>query len=392
MYVWCMTTAYIQIGELEINPLTGISDQSRIIREIDSAIEAGATDIVFRISSFGGCAYQGFALYDRIDSLKIPTTAQIEGYCMSAATLVACACTKVVAGQASTFMIHDSWDFAIGNKEAMEISKKSLEHVDSKMARIYNLKTGMETKDLRKMMSANRESGTLLTAEKAHELGFVDEIMGSEQVAQAMQRIAAYYHQGRPQAKQQNTTKMNPLTKLINNVKAFTQGTPKAAAERKLQNSEDTIAIIGADEISEAAIGSPVGLYVAETMEFSNAPEGSHVLDDGATIEVDADGLLLGYTAGTGEEETEEASEDPAAQVDEAIQAATAPLQEQINAMAESINTLVLALGGDGKPDNAPKGKLPNTNASQTPKTLAQKRYEENQARVEKLTKQKTAK
>lgn len=74
-------------------------------------------------------------------------------------------------------MIHNSSSVAAGNKNDFRKAVAACESVDEGMALAYKTKCGHSTEELLTMM----DNETWLNAEKAKELGLVDEIMGQNE-------------------------------------------------------------------------------------------------------------------------------------------------------------------------------------------------------------------
>lgn len=154
---------------------SGDFDQRKICaeefcRELDEI--PNNRQVILRMNSRGGSFYDGLAIAHKIhDRGKVHC--YIDGNCASAASVVAMACEKVIAGEGTSILIHNSR----GSFENMDVNTlkdfvKSMEDVDLQMANIYARKSGKPLSDIQALM--NR--GERLTAEKALELGFVDEI------------------------------------------------------------------------------------------------------------------------------------------------------------------------------------------------------------------------
>jgi len=128
--------------------------------------------VILRMNSRGGSFYDGLAIAHKIhDRGKVHC--YIDGNCASAASVVAMACEKVIAGEGTSVLIHNSR----GSFENMDVNTlkdfvKNMEDVDLQMANIYARKSGKPLSYIQALM--NR--GERLSAETALSLGLVDEI------------------------------------------------------------------------------------------------------------------------------------------------------------------------------------------------------------------------
>ena len=136
--------------------------------------EAGEKPLTLHINSVGGDLFAGMSMYSLIKNYPGETTAIVDSICASAATLPMVACDKVVMQAPSTIMIHCAMMGTWGNKKELEKDIKALESLDNSIANAYEAKTGLDRKEILKLMEAE----TWLDSKKAKELGFADEIDG----------------------------------------------------------------------------------------------------------------------------------------------------------------------------------------------------------------------
>ncbi len=154
---------------------SGAFDNSKICseefcRELDEIPKT--RQVIIRMNSRGGSFYDGLAIAHKIHD-RGNVQCYIDGACASAASVVAMACEKVVAGEGTSILIHNS-SASLEGVTANDLKEfiKSMEDVDLQMANIYARKSRKPLSFIQTLM--NR--GERLTAEKALELGFVDEI------------------------------------------------------------------------------------------------------------------------------------------------------------------------------------------------------------------------
>ena len=122
--------------------------------------EADGDDIVFEVNSGGGSIFAGSEIYHAILTMT-----------GSAASVIACAAESCIA-PTGMLMIHNVSSGVRGDHQAFEHEAAVLRECDQAIAAAYVAKTGMERDALLQMM--NEE--TWINAERAVELGFVDEI------------------------------------------------------------------------------------------------------------------------------------------------------------------------------------------------------------------------
>lgn len=144
---------------------------------VEEAIEELEGDeVIVEINSGGGSVNAGSEIYTAISRLN--AIVEIVGLAGSAASFIAMAGKKVRIAPTAQIMIHNASTVAIGDKQEMIDTSDFLNTIDSSIAYAYQLKTGLDKKELMEMMSKE----TWLTAEEAVEKGFADEIMFAEKI------------------------------------------------------------------------------------------------------------------------------------------------------------------------------------------------------------------
>jgi ATP-dependent Clp protease protease subunit len=131
--------------------------------------------ITVYINSFGGCWFNGFAVYDIIKACPATVTAYVVGSAMSMGSLILQAADHRVIYPNATVMVHDgSWnveDTVQSFHNWAEFSKKA----QQQMYGIYAGRSGRPPSFWKKKCAAD----LILSAKEAKELGLVDEILGT---------------------------------------------------------------------------------------------------------------------------------------------------------------------------------------------------------------------
>jgi ATP-dependent Clp protease, protease subunit len=131
------------------------------------------------INSGGGSVPDGSEIYTSLkeySTTKGNVVTKIVGIAGSAASYPALAANKVLMSPTAQFMIHNAAMGCYGDYHEMELGAEILKSVNEGIVNAYQIKTGKEHKELLKMM----DKETWLNAQKALELGFIDEIMFME--------------------------------------------------------------------------------------------------------------------------------------------------------------------------------------------------------------------
>ena len=141
---------------------------------VDKAIEkANGEDLEVEINSGGGSVFAGSEIYTALKSYKGNVTVKIVGLAASAASVIAMAGDKVMMSPTAQMMIHNVSSRAEGDYRDMEHTADVLKNADNTIANAYRIKTGKTQEELLALM----DNETWMTAQKAKELGFIDEVM-----------------------------------------------------------------------------------------------------------------------------------------------------------------------------------------------------------------------
>ncbi|WP_274626567.1 ClpP-like prohead protease/major capsid protein fusion protein [Arvimicrobium flavum] len=146
---------------------TGFTDE-----DVLDALQEVSGDIVCRINSAGGIAFQGIAIYNALKSHDGQVTIYIDALAGSAASVIAMAGDSVVMRPGSMMMVHNPAAVTIGNARDHRKTAEDLDELAAAAAEIYAAKTKRPTKDMLEIMAAE----TWMRGAVAKSLGFIDEI------------------------------------------------------------------------------------------------------------------------------------------------------------------------------------------------------------------------
>lgn len=135
----------------------------------------GINEITVRINSGGGDVFAATAIGNMLEQHKANVTAKIDGLCASAATIVACHCSKVVAANDSTYMIHPVKMGLFGYADAVTLQQylDALGAIRDNIISLYAKKTGRGKDEVAEQM----DNTSWFTGAEAKENGFVDELI-----------------------------------------------------------------------------------------------------------------------------------------------------------------------------------------------------------------------
>jgi ATP-dependent protease ClpP protease subunit len=156
---------YGDIGEswwFDEESLTGKSIASQL-----ASIPQGE-QIDLRINSVGGDVSEAVAIYHLLKDRKVTT--YIDGYALSAASIVALAGQKIVSPPASIWMLHNPSTMAFGDSREMLKTAAVLDTHKSAIVSIYCDRTGKSVEEINQVLDAE----TWLTGDEAIEFGLAD--------------------------------------------------------------------------------------------------------------------------------------------------------------------------------------------------------------------------
>src|SRR5699024_6271935 len=83
------------------------------------ALPADTSEIRLHINSPGGMVYEAIAILNQLRSHKARVVAVVDGLAASAASFIAAGADEVIMGRNTEMMVHDAWNFCIGNAADM---------------------------------------------------------------------------------------------------------------------------------------------------------------------------------------------------------------------------------------------------------------------------------
>lgn len=148
-------------------------------------------DLTVRICSGGGDVWAAQAIGSLLENRIGTVTAQIEGICASAATIIASHCKVVKAAEDATYMIHPIRVNPNGyvDMEGLQELMDALTVMRTNVLNQYAKKTGHTVDEVAEWMDAT----SWWSATEAKEHGFVDEITTGNQTASIENRNGALF-------------------------------------------------------------------------------------------------------------------------------------------------------------------------------------------------------
>lgn len=145
-------------------------------------------EIVVRVNSPGGFAFEGIAIYNALVRHPAKITISVDGLAASAASIVAMAGDRIKIVDNGAIMIHDPWGISIGTADDMIAEAEALETIAKGLVNTYAARTGQSKADVRKWMKKE----TWFTADEAKKNGFADEVIKLKAKAQTQVELSMF--------------------------------------------------------------------------------------------------------------------------------------------------------------------------------------------------------
>lgn len=157
-------TIYGDIGESWWGDATSASDIDNALKNITS------DEIVVRLNSPGGSAFDGIAIYNQLKSHSAKVKIYVDGWACSAASVIAMAADELIMNTGSMLMIHGASTIVWGTKEDFEKEAVVLGKLNESIIDIYMTRYNKERSEIETLVSDE----TWFTAKEAAEIGFAD--------------------------------------------------------------------------------------------------------------------------------------------------------------------------------------------------------------------------
>lgn len=175
---WCWVRDETNPEERTLRLEGAIAEESWFDDDVTPAafkaeLMSGSGPITVVINSPGGDCVAASQIYNMLMEYPADVNVNIDGIAASAASVIAMAGTTVRMSPVSLMMIHNPLTVAMGDTEEMRKAIQLLDEVKESIINAYEIKTGLSRAKLSHLMDAE----TWMSAKKAYELGFCDEIL-----------------------------------------------------------------------------------------------------------------------------------------------------------------------------------------------------------------------
>ncbi|HEM3683558.1 TPA: Clp protease ClpP [Streptococcus suis] len=148
-------------------------------KSISDALPEDRGDIVLEVNSNGGLVTVGSDIYTMLKQYPGNVTVEVTGMAASAASVAIMGANKVIISPTAQIMIHKSlFSWVSGNSDDLDKASNALKASDQGIVNAYVAKTGKTADEIMELM----RNETYMSAQKAVELGFADEIMAFDEM------------------------------------------------------------------------------------------------------------------------------------------------------------------------------------------------------------------
>lgn len=138
-------------------------------------------EIEVLITSLGGYVDDALQIHDALKSHPAKVTTIVQGFCASAATIIACAGDRRIISPNALYLIHKCMSDVRGaNENDLEAELDDQRTINGTIFNIYKGVLKKDEADLRALFEANDGDGKWITAEDALAFGFATEIQEFE--------------------------------------------------------------------------------------------------------------------------------------------------------------------------------------------------------------------
>lgn len=148
-----------------------------VLAKVDGARDAKTINV--RINSGGGDVWQGWAIYNTLNSHNARKVVSIDGIAASMASAIAMTGDEIIMPSNAMMMIHNPRGSAFGEEQDLRNRADLLAKVRQNLAEAYAARTGQPIANVIKAMA----STTWMTADEAKTLGYATKVTPAKKIA-----------------------------------------------------------------------------------------------------------------------------------------------------------------------------------------------------------------
>lgn len=168
-----------------------------IRKQLKEITALNVDEIEVLITSLGGYVDDALQIHDALKAHPAKVTTIVQGFCASAATIIACAGDVRIISPNALYLIHKCLSWVDGNENDLEAELEAQRTTNEVILNIYKVVLKKEEKDLLELFNANDGDGKWITAEEALAFGFATEIQEFEGDNKPVTNMARFLNQAR---------------------------------------------------------------------------------------------------------------------------------------------------------------------------------------------------
>lgn len=216
----------------------------------DARADDPAEPLTVVLNSFGGDVTEGVAVYNLLRASR-PIDVVISGIAASIASVIAMAGDHVAMYSNSSLYVHHAWtSWAEGNASQLKQRTAELEAADRVLIDAYAAKSGRTEEEIVALLDGPNGDGSSIDADRALELGLIDEILDPATAVAAMLKLSNSHH---TRASGAPTTTKEPamsaeVTLATTTPAAECGGTPQKNEEEVVETEKEVKETSGGDD------------------------------------------------------------------------------------------------------------------------------------------------
>jgi ATP-dependent Clp protease, protease subunit len=177
LHVWNVRENLLKYRHIKIyNPI-----ENDIAEYVNSCIDVLANDdavspITIELDTPGGSVFDGFAIVDKMRTVKCPIIVRVMGWAASFGTIISASADRAYVSENSTIIIHQLQQ-TLGNRQLSEPDLERIikenQKLNDRLLGLLSKKTGLSIDELK----AKTDHDWYLTAKEAYDLGLYDGII-----------------------------------------------------------------------------------------------------------------------------------------------------------------------------------------------------------------------
>ncbi len=195
-----------------------------IRKQLKTLSETGAKEMEVLITSYGGYVNDALQIHDALKEHPAKVTTIVQGFCASAATIIACAGDTRLISPNALYLIHKCrFSMRNANEDTLKEALEEQRTTNETLLGIYRGVLKKSEKELNDLFESNHGEGKWITAQEAVDFGFataIQEFPEKKQPATAMARLLNHAREifnpgATPTIQQKNNQKPKDMKKIL---------------------------------------------------------------------------------------------------------------------------------------------------------------------------------